>query len=216
MQSSNKFFLSILSALTVLSIAFSAAPTTAIVPVTGYTDSGVIVNAAHQLSVKSLDTFTSSVTNENSYQLTGVYVQDTFALPVVQQPSGNAGYVSTTSNTLTQFGMASNYGSVGILAHNYLAGQYFSNMYSGETITLVYGNGSTKNYTVSAVKEFQALSPSSPYSSFVDVNSSSRTLSSTDLFLSTFGLNGALVLQTCIAKNGNSSWGRLFVIAYAS
>lgn len=157
----------------------------------------------------ALATFVQQVTNGNSGQITGIYSDDLFALAVVQQPSGQAGYVSTAGNTATQFGMAS---GLGFLAHNYLSGSLFSYLYGGAPITVVYGDGHTRAYQVSQVRKFQALSPDSPYSDFVDLASGS-TLSASDLFYATYGVGGQLVLQTCISANGNSSWGRLFVIA---
>jgi|GEM_PF-1015202 len=158
---------------------------------------------------QSLANFSQQVTNGNSGQITGLYSDNLFALNVVQQPSGQAGYVSTAGNSATQFGMAS---GLGFLAHNYLSGSLFSYLYGGATITVVYGDGHTKNYKVSQVRKFQALTPDSPYSNFVDLASGS-TLTASDLFYATYGVGGQLVLQTCIAANGNSSWGRLFVIA---
>lgn len=157
----------------------------------------------------SLANFTQQVTNGNSGQVTGLYSDNLFALAVVQQPSGQAGYVSTSGSTATQFGMAS---GLGFLAHNYLSGSLFSYLYGGAPITVVYGDGHTRAYRVSQVRKFQALSPESPYSDFVDLASGS-TLSASDLFYATYGVGGQLVLQTCISSNGNSSWGRLFVIA---
>ncbi|MHC1740489.1 MAG: hypothetical protein AB9897_05200 [Anaerolineaceae bacterium] len=209
MKTTSRTFFFLLSILTVLSLAFAPVQQAATIAVTGLNSPAIVSNAP--LSIQAVKS-----ANDGSSTLKKVSVSNVFDLNVVQQPSGNAGYVSTRSNTLTQFGMASNYGSIGILAHNYLAGAYFSKLSSGSVITLTFTDGSTKNYTVSSVKKYQALSPTSQYSNFVDVNDSSTTLSSTDMFMSTFGLSGALVLQTCISKNGNSSWGRLFVIAYAS
>jgi hypothetical protein len=157
----------------------------------------------------SLSNFTQQVNNGNAGQITGIYSDNLFALAVVQQPSGQAGYVSTAGNTATQFGMAS---GLGFLAHNYLSGSLFSYLYGGAPITVVYGDGHTQAYQVSQIRKFQALSPESPYSDFVDLASGS-TLSATDLFYATYGVGGQVVLQTCISANGNSSWGRLFIIA---
>jgi len=159
-------------------------------------------------SFVSLSDFAGQVTNGNGGQITGLYSANIFALSVVQQ-SGNAGYVSTAGNTTTQFSMAS---GLGFLAHNYLAGSDFFSLYGGATVTVVYGDGHTSNYSVSEIRNFQALSPDSPYSDFVDL-ASGGTLSATDLFYQTFGVSGQMVLQTCISKNGNSSWGRIFIIA---
>ncbi|MEA5077265.1 MAG: hypothetical protein VB013_01725 [Anaerolineaceae bacterium] len=195
-----------------LLLAFAPAINVTSIPVTGNS----AIFAAVPTTVQSVDDFAASVKNGNVNQITGVYAADKFALTVVQQPSGNAGYVSTASETVTQFGLASSYGSTGLLAHNYLAGKYFSSISSGATLTVIFGDGSKKNYTVSEVRQYQALDPTNLYSNFVNLSDSSKTLSSTDVFNETFGKSGALVLQTCITKDGNSSWGRLFIIAYAS
>lgn len=205
MKTTSKLFLAILSVMTIFAMAFAPIQSALPITVTG------IAPVQAPLSIQAVKT-----ANEGSSSVARVTVADVFDFPVVQQPSGNAGYISTRSNTLTQFGMASQYGSLGILAHNYLAGKYFGKLYSGTSVTVTFSDGSTKNYTVSSVLSYQALSPESAYSNFVNVNDPSTTLSSTDLFMQTYGNNGALVLQTCIAKNGNSSWGRLFIIAYAS
>lgn len=164
----------------------------------------------HAASSTSLETFAASLNKSDSSQLVGIFVKNVMAVKVVQQSS--ATYVSTSSGTVTQFGMASQYGSIGLLAHNYLSGASFSKLGSGTEIVLVYGDGSTKSYQVSAVKKYQALSPTDPYSNFVNLDNPDATLTSTDVFNETYG-SGGLVLQTCISKNGNSSWGRLFVIA---
>jgi len=208
MKTASKLFFSFVTLLMVFSMAFVPAQQISPIAVTGINS----VTVTTPLSMIAA----SPVSNEGGNQLKSVSVSDIFDYQVVQQPSGDSGYVSTSSKTLTQFGMASNYGSIGILAHNYLAGRYFSGLTSGKVIKVTFSDGSTKNYTVSNVKKYQALSPENQYSDFVDLSDSSRTLSSTDLFMNTFGLSGALVLQTCITKDGNSSWGRLFVIAYAS
>lgn len=204
MKTNSKLFLVLLTVLMALSIFLAPVQQSSLIAVTGL--SAAVINPV-QLSSR-----TAAASNASANVVTKISVSGLFDLPVVQQPSGNAGYVSTRKNTLTQFGLASDYGSIGILAHNNLAGKYFSNI-NGKTITITFSDGTTKNYTVSATMKFQAVEPTNPYSKFVDLNSSA-TLSSTDLFMQTFGQGGALVFQTCIAKNGSASWGRLFVIAY--
>ncbi|MDQ3004638.1 MAG: hypothetical protein M3R47_04550 [Chloroflexota bacterium] len=69
--------------------------------------------------------FSQAVQNGKADSLRGVYVPNVLALPVVQQPSGNAGYVSSNDDQATQFAMASQFGNVGLLAHNYLSGKSF-------------------------------------------------------------------------------------------
>ncbi len=166
------------------------------------------VSAANNAT--SLESFVQTLKKGDASTLVGVYVKNVMAVRVVQQSS--ASYVSSSSGTLTQFGMASQYGSIGLLAHNYLAGASFSKLSAGTEIYLVYGDGSTKKFQVTGVKKYQALSPNDPYSNFINLDSSEKTLSSSDVFNETYA-SGGLVLQTCISKNGSSSWGRLFVMA---
>lgn len=167
----------------------------------------------NQSAIPTLSEFSTSVHNSNSTQLTGIYVAGVMALPVVQQPAGQAGFVSTIPETITQFAAASRYNSTGLLAHNTLAGRYFSNLSNGSIIALVYGDGHTQYFRVSEVKQFQALSPTSIYSQFINLAQPGITLTSTDLFRQTYGRGNVLVLQTCIANGNDASWGRLFVIA---
>jgi hypothetical protein len=216
MKTQTQKFASLFLALAFLFIALCPTQNVSAIPVTGDVVTLDRPRAAAYAGISSLSDFAATIQNGNSGQIVGLYAESVFALRVVQQPSGNAGYVSTSSNVTTQFGMASDYGSVGMLAHNYLAGSYFSALSSGKEISVIYGDGSTISYTVSEVRKYQALNPSSAYSNFVNLSDTSTTLTSGDVFNETYGNGGALVLQTCISNNGNSSWGRLFVIAYKS
>jgi hypothetical protein len=165
------------------------------------------------LPVPFLDTFINNLKNGNAYQVVGVYVENVLSLRVVQQPSSNAAYVSTINNTATYFAMVNQVtGNTGLLAHNYLAGAYFYDLQPGQLVTLIYGDGRTEEYVVSNSEQYQALSPNSPTSNFVSLDSG-ETLSSTDLFYRVFGGDTRLTFQTCIAQGNESSWGRLFVIS---
>ena len=182
------------------------------IPVTGIS-SGIYLPLAH--ADQTLAGFISTVSGSSSAnQVVGVYQYKNLQAPVVQQPSGQAGYVSTNPGTLTQFASAANYGVMALLAHNYLEGQYFFNIQNGNKIVLIFGDGHTSAYRVNAVKQFQALSPTSPYSKFIDLDDPTQSvLTSSDLFYEVYATEGRLVLQTCIERDGQSSWGRLFVIA---
>ncbi len=214
MKTSTRIIKSFLVVIVLVTMAFSPVQTALAMPVTG---DAITAQAPAVVSPKisSLNDFVASVKNGKSGQIVGLYSDSVFALKVVQQPSGNSSYVSTASSeVVTQFGLASSYGSIGMLAHNYLAGKYFTSLSSGSKIVVVYGDGKTVTYKVSAIKQYQALSPNSTQSNFVDLSKPDKTLTATDVFKQTYGNKGALVLQTCISKNGNSSWGRLFLIAY--
>ena len=145
--------------------------------------------------------------------ITGVHVDGVFSLPVLQQPANDPGFISSTEGTVTEFRMARDYGSIGMLAHNYLAGAVFNQLESGQTIFLVYGDGQFVLYTVTKIERYQALSPNSPYSDFIKLDGSGQQVSATELFYQTYGQEDALVLQTCLEKDGNQTWGRLFVTA---
>jgi hypothetical protein len=164
-------------------------------------------------SNEGLTRFAQSNENGLPNQITGVYVQGVMAFPVVQQPKSDASYVSSTPDTITQFEMASQYHSIGLLAHDYLAGSTFAALQPGNEIYLVYGDGSYKNYRIYEIQKYQALSPNDPYSSFIDLTNGSK-LSAENLFYKTYGLGkDTLVLQTCISTSSTPSWGRIFVLA---
>lgn len=162
--------------------------------------------------LSALNDFVASVSTGTASQVTGIYVDNVLALNVGQQPSGNPGYISGNMGEATQFSLASDYGSLGFLAHNYLSGADFFNLSIGQTITLVYGDGSTENYRIDQIRSFEALQPNSPQSEFVDLDFGDK-LSAAELFYSMYDNDNTVVLQTCIANNGISTWGRVFIIA---
>ena len=165
-----------------------------------------------QQEIEEFHNFVTSVINGNNSQIVGVFVSNILSLPIEQQPASNAGYITTKENQATQFGLAAQYGSIGILAHNFLAGEYFFELSEGMTITIVYGDGSSDEYLINSIQQYQALSPYSPYSEFIDLETNQQ-LTATDLFYRVYDNDNTVVLQTCIEANGIDSWGRLFVSA---
>lgn len=156
--------------------------------------------------------FSRSVQNNKAGLLRGVYVPDVLAFPIVQQPADNAGYVSRTDGEITQFRMASQFGNVGLLAHNDLSGSFFSKLAIGQEVRLVYGDGKVEYFVITQILQFQALEPTSPYSSFRDL-SNNKNLTADQLFKKVYQGDPHVTFQTCIAGPGSLSWGRLFVIA---
>ncbi len=162
--------------------------------------------------VPSLPSFIESIKDGDANTLRGIYVEGIIAFPVIQQPYGNPGFVSNTDSVVTQFSMASEVGNLGLLAHNTLAGATFSQLKTGDTIILIYGDGHTQGFVVEGIQQYKATDPLSPYSYFKDLFSDS-TLSALDLFNKVYRGDYHLTLQTCIDNEGNASWGRLFIIA---
>lgn len=163
-------------------------------------------------TLPSFADFSKTVQNGQADVLRGVYVTNVLALPVIQQPSGNAGYVSNNDGEATQFRMASQFGNVGLLAHNHLSGESFSELAVGQEIRLVYGNGHVEYFVIKEVLKYQALQPNSPYSSFRNLDKD-ETLTAEQMFKRVYFGDHHVTFQTCINAEGNLSWGRLFVIA---
>jgi len=163
-------------------------------------------------SLPSFLDFSKSVQSGDANVLRGVYASNVMALPVVQQPSGNAGYVSNNDGEITQFRMATQFGNIGLLAHNHLSGKSFSQLTVGQEIRLVYGDGHVEYFVVTEVLRYQALQPTSPYSSFSNLDKD-ETLSAEGMFKRVYFGDRHVTFQTCIEKDGELSWGRLFVIA---
>jgi hypothetical protein len=134
------------------------------------------------------------------------------ALAVVQQPIGQSSYVAAAGGTVTQFGLAASHGVTGLLAHNYLAGAVFRTLAVGQDIRLSLTGGGERVYRVTRIEQYRALEPLNPRSDFVDLRTGA-VLSVGELFARIYTGADRVVLQTCIARPENPTWGRLFVIA---
>ena len=165
-----------------------------------------------EVTLPNFQEFSTSVQNGDANVLRGVYVPNVLATPVVQQPADNAGYVSSTDGVLTQFRLPSQFGNVGLLAHNSLSGKFFFQLEVGQEVRLVYGNGKVEYYLIQQILRYQAFEPNSPYSNFRDL-STNENLTAEQVFRKVYTGDRHVTFQTCIAANGISTWGRIFVIA---
>lgn len=164
-------------------------------------------------SIPPLWEFLESLEYAGGDAVIGIYVPGTLAMSVLQQPVGVPYFVSSQTNVVTQFELASRYHNVGLLAHNYLGGAKFFQLEIGELVHLVRDDGSLQVYVVSEVLHYQALSPKSPTSDFRSLDYSSGILSVQDLFYKIYAQRDRVILQTCLSENGILDWGRLFVVA---
>ena len=162
-------------------------------------------------SPKSADLF-KSIENSPDNVLQGVYVLNVLDLSVTQQPADNPDYVSNRDGEATQFSLASQFGNVGLLAHNNLAGKSFSRLAPGQEVRLLYENGKTENFIITKVLRYQALEPRNTWSSFRDLDDN-EVITAGQLFERVYLGEHHLTFQTCITDHGNVSWGRLFVLA---
>jgi hypothetical protein len=142
-----------------------------------------------------------------------IHLKDSLVFPIIQQPGGKPNFVSTNSGEITQFSSASQYGNIGLLAHNYLSGKTFFQLSVGQQVHVTYGDGTTETFVVSEILQYQALDPENPFSSFQNVSNKNEILTAQQMFERVYEGNRHITFQTCISKNGESSWGRLFVVA---
>lgn len=166
-------------------------------------------DTARTREAAAVQAFAHSVTDAARAGLvTGLFAPGAFAAPVVQQPYNNPVFVSTREDQLTQFRTAQQAGSIGLLAHNYLLGKDFFKLEVGARMHVVYSNGRTRVYQVYAVKDYQALS----LYTFRELGTQT-SIDQYPLFDQIYRAEDRVVLQTCIQKGNNLSWGRRFVLA---
>jgi hypothetical protein len=159
-----------------------------------------------------LHDFIELVANGQNQILRGVYVEGVLALPVVQQPQENSGYVDTTLGTVTQFQSAAKYGVTGLLAHNYLSGDLFFSLERDQEVNLVYGDARIGRYIIVDIQSFQKLAGDVSNSYYVNLDTGEK-LSTTELFNLMYTGGDKVTFQTCIKKDNDWSWGRIFINA---
>jgi len=142
-----------------------------------------------------------------------VYVCHVLALKISQQPPNDPVYVSTEMGTVTQFRLAEQYGTLGLLAHNDRSGARFFGLRAGQEVDVVHGDGTIRRYIVKNIRRFKPINSEDPYSNFIDVDNGGTVITSSQVFQQIFVGNDQVVFQTCILAEGNPTWGRLFVTA---
>ena len=143
--------------------------------------------------------------------MSSIYLEGIKFLRIEQQPHGRYNHVSARDNVLTNFQMASRYGNMGLLAHNYLAGKYFSQLKLGDHVYLMDGKGKARKYRVDLIQKFRAVRPRDPRSSFEDLQDN-EMYTAAEVFRRVYMGSHHVVLQTCIAQGDVQEWGRLFLI----
>jgi opacity protein-like surface antigen len=123
-----------------------------------------------------------------------IVVPGVFGALVEQQGERGRMYVGEEPKTVTQFTDAGWYGTIGLLAHDYLTGQHFKKLKKGDAILLFYpGEGHTL-----VMEDWEVVLTFTLYLT--------PTFSSEDAFDAVY-TNGGLVLQTCDGE------GYFFVVA---
>jgi hypothetical protein len=172
------------------------------------------LQATGELSDFDLTKLVPAASAPDADQIVGVYAPGVFSLSVIQQPQDKPWFVSSAPNLITQFMLAGEYGSLGFLAHNTLAGSAFFDLELGQEIIIIYGDGELARFRIGEVYNYQALDPDNPYSVFRELDGSNKVLSSTELFHEIYAKPHRAVFQTCLEGEGDPNWGRHFLIAY--
>ena len=155
--------------------------------------------------------FIRSVSNGDPFSLTGLWLPGIAGLNVESQPAGEYSYITELPTTVNRFQLADSYGSIGLLAHAHHAGAYFHQLVNEQSITLIYGDGTTVDYLIQDILEYRATDPLDPFTDFMD--SGDTRVIQKDLFSSIYSKPGRLILQTCIIRGSENMWGRKFIIA---
>lgn len=163
-------------------------------------------------SLPELDLFAQSLVNGQPDQRVGVFVENLFSFPIVQQPQNDEGWITSNMGEVTDFRFVrSRTGNDGIIAHNYLAGGEFFSLQVGDIAELVLGDGSVIEFEITAIEDYQALTPNSQTTDFLSL-ATGQQLSVGEVFSRVYGGNLTLTFQTCINRDNISTWGRTFVI----
>ena len=167
-------------------------------------------------AVKPLDTlndFIQEVATGDSQEIVGIYSPLVFALAVVDQPANQPAWVADQDGVTTRFDLATQFGSIGLLAHYEHAGKAFYRLQPHYPVTIIYGDGRIKTYRVKEIRYYQAEEPSQASTSFITIDETHQKLSQEEVFNQIYRSPDRLVLQTCLVGQGSLTWGRMFVIA---
>ena len=138
----------------------------------------------------------------------GIYSDENFALPVVQQPSGQAGFVSTIDGVTTQFSMPNKYGVTGLLAHNYSIRKTFLQIEYRGCYPIVYGNGEIKEYHIADIQKYQALQPNSQTVNLLNLIPG-KNISATQLFKRVYMGNHSSNLADLYSRRAGGFMGKI-------
>lgn len=123
----------------------------------------------------------------------------------IASQNGDPMAVTIDPGLVTLYETAYDTGVIGLLAHNYLAGEAFYQLDPGERLYL-----GRQAYQVREVIQYQTLSPYE----FLDL-ATGELLTGEEAIQAVYldRKPGSLVLQTCLEKYGDPDWGVTFWVA---
>jgi len=182
-----------------------------IIPVTGELVSDEIT-CSFDININNQVSLDGKIQKTGHQDYLEIYAKGKFNFEIVEQGNKGKSYVSSNPDVLTFFSLSKEFGSIGLVAHNFLTGDEFYKLEQGDIIHIKNGSGEIHAFRVSESLSYQAIEPESVRSDFIDLETG-NSLNYKELFMRTYGQSGYLILQTCIEKDGNYEWGRYFIIA---
>lgn len=168
-----------------------------------FRDFAVIWTMLHILLVMMMLASSVFVDSETA---TRVYISGVLDLKVEPQLNGDNLEITNDPEIVNQYSLAKG-GTVALMAHNYLAGQYFYQIREGDVVLLDFRDGHSRKYVVTDIIEFQRLN-------LLFISTETLQVYSERQFLNTFFQSrDYLVFMTCLEKSGNVSWGVTLFIA---
>jgi hypothetical protein len=169
-----------------------------------------------------LNAFIKSVKNDSENEIAGVYIEDKLTFPVIKQPDGNPAYVAQWAGA-TEFNLKafSVNDDTGLLLESRFVPDTVYDIAKGDRVFLVSGGGSIREYGVTQIRRFLALSPYSPNSVFMELREGGeigRGIMANMLFREIYSdpdsLDDELVILTCELDKKNVPIIRRFIIAH--
>ena len=123
----------------------------------------------------------------------------------ITSQNGDPMAVTTDPGQVTLYETAYDAGVIGLLAHNYLAGESFYQLDPGERLYL-----GRQAYQVREIIQYQVITPYE----FLDLATGELLTGEEAIQAVYLDRPGALVLQTCLERYGDPDWGLTFWVAY--
>lgn len=133
-----------------------------------------------------------------------VAIEGGFGSMFVVYQGGDYGFVSETEGIVTLFEAAWRDGSMGFLAHNYLAGYEFYGVEVGDLLRVRLADGSVERFAVREVAVFLAVEPGAEWTDVVD--ESGRRLTQEQVYELMYEREGWTILQTCVGGVYEGWW----------
>ncbi len=184
-----------------------------------------LASLACNIAADPVDSAQSSFPAASTVESNVVSAQSTTTSPISLFIGANSysielyeGSVTTDSYKVTLGIFSSKPNAIWLLGHNNLVGAAFLKLQVGDEFFIHFQDSRTQWYKVDSIRRYRAITPESDGTNLVEVSYPSLN-DITGQEEEPFSVknkvlqDGYVTLQTCISKDGNGIWGRLFVIA---